>query len=215
MQKRNTKRDFFTVLGFCLVMVLALSNGFLMRIYAQEQQVEIYREIEPIGDVIDIILREYVRDVDMGEIVEGALSGMVGSLDRNSAYVSAEELEALREETKGEFEGIGVSIKQDDNGNIMVFMPIVGSPAALAGIKPYDLIVAIDGKSTEEVAPSLPVEFGKSTGERGINEVHDGIGIDVEAHRIVGYKGSAVRKVEGAEPRRVRDASTVETALWT
>lgn len=149
MQKRNTKRDFFTVLGFCLVMILALSNGFLMRIYAQEQQVEIYREIEPIGDVIDIILREYVRDVDMGEIVEGALSGMVGSLDRNSAYVSAEELEALREETKGEFEGIGVSIKQDDNGNIMVFMPIVGSPAALAGIKPYDLIVAIDGKSTE------------------------------------------------------------------
>lgn len=149
MLKRNSKRDFFTVLVFCLVMVLALSNGFLMRIYAQEQPVEIYREIEPIGDVIDIILREYVRDVDMKEIVEGALRGMVGSLDKNSAYVSAEELEALREETKGEFEGIGVSIKQDDNGNIMVLMPIVGSPAALAGIKPFDLIVAIDGKNTE------------------------------------------------------------------
>lgn len=149
MLKRNSKREFFVVLGFFLVVVMALSNGFVMRIYAQEQRVEIYREIEPIGEVIDIVLREYVRDVDMQEIVEGALGGMMGSLDKNSAFVSAEELEMLREETKGEFEGIGVSIKQDEDGKIMVFMPILGSPAAGAGIKPYDIIVAIDGKSTE------------------------------------------------------------------
>lgn len=149
MLKRNSKREFFVVLGFFLVVVMALSNGFVMRIYAQEQRVEIYREIEPIGEVIDIVLREYVRDVDMKDVVEGALRGMMGSLDKNSAYVSAEELELLREETKGEFEGIGVSIKQDEEGKIMVFMPILGSPAAQAGIRPYDIILAIDGKSTE------------------------------------------------------------------
>ncbi|MFA7692311.1 MAG: S41 family peptidase [Candidatus Hydrogenedentales bacterium] len=154
MTKRNAKRDFLTVLVFCLVMVFALSNGFLLRIYAQDQQVEIYQEIEPIGDVIDIILKEYVRDVKINEVVEGALMGMVGSLDRNSAFVSAEELEALREETKGEFEGIGISIKQDDNGYITVFMPMVGSPAAEAGIKPNDIIVAIDGKSSEGMTTS-------------------------------------------------------------
>ena len=157
--QENSKREFFVVLGFCAVVVLALTNGFVLRIYAQEQQVEIYREIEPIGDVIDIILREYVRDVDIGEVVEGALGGMMGSLDRNSAYVSAEELEALREETKGEFEGIGVSIKQDDDGNLMVFMPILGSPAAQAGIRPYDLILAIDGKSTEGMDTSDAAEL--------------------------------------------------------
>lgn len=149
MLKRNSKREFLVVLGFFLVVVMALSNGFVMRIYAQEQRVEIYREIEPIGEVIDIVLREYVRDVDMKDVVEGALRGMMGSLDKNSAYVSAEELELLREETKGEFEGIGVSIKQDEEGQIMVFMPILGSPAAQAGIRPYDIILAIDGKSTE------------------------------------------------------------------
>ncbi len=149
MLRKNSKREFFVVLGFCVLVVLAITNGFLMRIYAQEQQVEIYREIEPIGDVIDIILREYVRDVEMKDVVEGALRGMLSSLDRNSAFVSAEDLEALREETKGEFEGIGVSIKQDEDGNIMVFMPIPGSPAAKADIRPFDLIIAIDGKSTE------------------------------------------------------------------
>jgi len=154
MSSKNSKREFFVVLGFCAVVVLALTNGFVLRIYAQEQRVEIYREIEPIGDVIDIILREYVRDVDIKEVVEGALGGMMGSLDRNSAYVSAEELEALREETKGEFEGIGVSIKQDEEGKLMVFMPILGSPAAKAGILPYDLILAIDGKSTEDMDTS-------------------------------------------------------------
>lgn len=165
MFRKNSRREFFVVLGFCAVAVLALTNGFIMRIYAQEQRVEIYREIEPIGDVIDIILREYVREVDIEEVVEGALGGMMSALDRNSAFVSAEELEALREETKGEFEGIGVSIKEDDEGNIMVFMPILGSPAASAGIRPYDIIVAIDGTSTEGMDTSDAAELIR--GRRG------------------------------------------------
>ena len=165
MSKRNSKREFFVVLGFFLAVVLALSNGFFLRIYAQERRVEIYREIEPIGDVIDIVLREYVREVDVEEVIEGALNGMLNALDRNSAYISAADLEALREETKGEFEGIGVSIKQDDDGNIMVFMPIRGSPAAEAGIRPFDLIIAIDGKPTEGMNTSDAAELIR--GRRG------------------------------------------------
>lgn len=149
MKKRDSRREFWMVFGFFAFMVIALSNGFLPLLAAQDQAVDVYREIEPIGDVLDIVLREYVRDLSVEETVEGAISGIMGALDRNSAYVSAEELEALREETKGEFEGIGVSIKENEDGQIMVFMPILGSPAAEAGIRPYDLITAIDGKSTE------------------------------------------------------------------
>lgn len=165
MSKRNSKREFLIVLAFFLVVTLAISNGFILRIYAQEQRVEIYREIEPIGDVIDVIMREYVRDVEIEEIIEGALGGMLNALDRNSAYISAAELEALREETKGEFEGIGVSIKQDDDGKIMVFMPIMGSPAAEAGIRPFDLIMAIDGQPTEGMTTADAAELIR--GRRG------------------------------------------------
>ncbi len=149
MANRNNKSDFFVTLGFLTCLILLLSNGFVERLAALERDVDVYRELEPIGAVLDIVLREYVRPVEMDEIVEGALSGIMSALDRNSAFVSEAEFEALREETKGEFDGIGVSIKQDDEGKIIVFMPIVGSPAAEAGLKPFDVIAAIDGVSTE------------------------------------------------------------------
>jgi len=142
------KRDALVLGLFLCMAVLVLSNGFTARLLAQEKSVDVYREVEPIGIVLDRILREYVRDVDIQKVVEGALSGMLSSLDRNSSFINAKELQEMQEDTKGEFEGIGVSIRPDDAGNIIVFYPIPGSPAAAAGIKAFDRIVAIDGKST-------------------------------------------------------------------
>ena len=149
MAQRDSKKDFFVTLGFLVCLVLLLSNGFVDRLSALEGDVDVYREMEPIGTVLDLVLREYVRPVEMDEVVEGALSGIMSSLDRNSSFVTAAEFEALQEETRGEFDGIGVSIKQDEEGRVMVFMPILGSPASDAGLKPFDLITAIDGASTE------------------------------------------------------------------
>ena len=149
MPKRDSKAEFVSLLGFLLVLVLLLSNGFAARISAEEKSVDVYREIEPIGVVLDTILRDYVRDVDIGNVVQGALIGMMGSLDRNSSFITAEDLEEMRDDTKGEFEGIGVSIQPDPDGYIMVFHPLPGSPAAEAGIKPFDKIIAVDGKSTK------------------------------------------------------------------
>ncbi len=165
MAKRNSRIEFYTVLGFLIALIALVSNGFIARLSAAENTVDVYRELEPIGTVIDIVLREYVRDVDIEEVVEGAISGILGSLDRNSAYVSAAELEALREETKGEFDGIGVSIKQDDENRIIVFMPILGSPAAEAGLRPFDIIAAIDGKPTEGLNTAEAAELIR--GRRG------------------------------------------------
>ncbi len=149
MPRRDSKSEFLSLLGFLLIAVLLLTNGFAARISAEEKSVDVYREIEPIGVVLDTILRDYVRDVDITNVVQGALIGMMGSLDRNSSFITAKDLEDMREDTKGEFEGIGVSIQPDADGNIMVFHPLPGSPAAAAGIKPFDRIIAIDGKSAK------------------------------------------------------------------
>lgn len=142
------KRDALVLGLFLCAAALVLSNGFTARLLAEEKTVDVYREVEPIGIVLDRILREYVRDVDIQKVVEGALSGMLSSLDRNSSFINAKELQEMQEDTKGEFEGIGVSIRPDEEGNITVFYPIPGSPAAAAGIKAFDRIVAIDGKPT-------------------------------------------------------------------
>ncbi|HPO29873.1 MAG TPA: hypothetical protein PKX28_01430, partial [Candidatus Hydrogenedentes bacterium] len=75
------KRDALVLGLFLCMAVLVLSNGFTARLLAQEKSVDVYREVEPIGIVLDRILREYVRDVDIQKVVEGALSGMLSSLD--------------------------------------------------------------------------------------------------------------------------------------
>lgn len=149
MSKSNARVEFFTLLGFIIISIMLISNGFVARINAQEDTPDVYREIEPIGDVLDKILDGYVRDVELDAVVEGALKGMMQSLDRNSDFISKKELVSMKEDTSGEFEGVGISIRKDDNGKIIVYMPVKGSPAAEAGLLPFDEIFKIDDVPTE------------------------------------------------------------------
>jgi len=148
MHKRNSRLEFAALAVFLAGTVLLLTNGFAGRINAADNRVDVYQQIEPIGSVIDTIMREYVGEVEVDKVVEGALSGMLQSLDRHSSFISVEDLQLMREDTRGEFEGIGVSIRLDDDDNVSVVTPIAGSPAAQAGLLPYDIIAAIDGIST-------------------------------------------------------------------
>lgn len=165
MRKKNSQYEFWALAAFLAVAALLLSNGFVGRIAAQGEDVDVYREIEPVGIVLDTILDEYVREPELGTVVEGALVGMMNSLDRHSGYISAEELQQMREDTQGEFEGIGVSIKKNEEGNIMVYAPIPDSPAAEAGLQPFDIIVGIDDISTEGM--SLSDAADRIRGPRG------------------------------------------------
>ena len=149
MEKQKSKSEFVALFGFLMAFVLLLTNGFSQRIFAQGGVEDVYQKLDPIGDVLDKIQKEYVSDADLDKLVEGALMGMMLSLDSHSSFITAQDLEQMRQDTRGEFFGIGVSIKPDDNNNIMVFAPIEGSPAAQAGLLPGDLIVAIDGISTQ------------------------------------------------------------------
>lgn len=165
MRTRNTKLEFMTLLTFLVALVMLLGDGFVARISAETGEVDVYREIEPIGLVLDTIQDQYVHEVDVREVVEGALYGMMGSLDEHSSFLSAEDLEIMQEDTQGEFEGIGVSIKLDDQERIMVFQPIPNSPAADAGIRPFDVIAKIDGVPT--VGMSLSDAAERIRGPRG------------------------------------------------
>jgi carboxyl-terminal processing protease len=160
MQNRHSKSEFIALLAFLIVATLVLTNGFVARISAQGKDVDVFAKIQPIGDVLGIILDEYVRVPDIDKVVEGALVGMMNSLDNHSSYISAEAFQIMKEETRGEFEGIGVSIRFDDEKNIIVYQPLADSPAAKAGIQPGDIIFKVDGVATtgmalEEVAKRI------------------------------------------------------------
>ncbi len=165
MLKRNSKSEFIGLLTFLVITIFMLSNGFIARIAADSNVTDVYQQVEPIGDVLSKILQEYVHNPDMEQVVEGALIGMMGSLDRHSSFIPEKTLRSMREDTRGEFEGIGVSIKEGDDGGIMVYAPIIGSPASEAGIMPFDIIIAIDGQSAEGMSLSEAADLIR--GQRG------------------------------------------------
>jgi carboxyl-terminal processing protease len=142
-----------------------LANGFTERIFAANSEVDVFTSVEPIAEVLDEILQNYVDEPALDNVVEGALIGMMNSLDDHSSFIPAETYSALREDTQGEFEGIGVSIKLDDDKNIVVFQPIAGSPAARAGVHAGDYIIKIGEESTQGM--SLSDAADRIRGPRG------------------------------------------------
>lgn len=198
MNQRHSKTEFFALVGFVGAIALILTNGFSGRIMAQSEQEDVYNKIEPIGEVLAEILDNYVYEPDIDRAVEGALMGIMSSLDRNSSFIPAESFQALRDDTQGSFDGIGVQIKYDDSDNILVYYPIPGAPAADAGIEAGDFIVAVDGVEVTEDIESA------ETPNQALEQV---------TKRIKGPKGTSVnitvsRKIRN-EGKRERFEYTV------
>ena len=146
---KSYRSQFLGLFFFLAATTLVLSNGFVARIFAQENGAEIVTKIEPIAVVLDEIMKHYVENPDADKVIEGALIGMMNSLDDHSSYVPPQAYQAITEETEGEFDGIGVQIKLDDEKNIVIFHPLPSSPAAKAGLMGNDIIVKIDDISTQ------------------------------------------------------------------
>jgi carboxyl-terminal processing protease len=145
---RNSKTQFFGLLLFLLAAGVMLTNGFSSRIFAQNKEFDVFQSVDPIANVLDEILDNYVDDPKIDHVVEGALTGMMNSLDDHCSYIPADVYKHLKEDTSGEFEGIGISIRLDADKLIEVVHAVPNSPAANAGLVPGDRIIKIDGVST-------------------------------------------------------------------
>ncbi|MEJ2057293.1 MAG: S41 family peptidase [Desulfofustis sp.] len=117
-----------------------------------------YRYLETFADVLSILQDNYVEEIDTKEVIEGAINGLLLSLDPHSAYLKPENYREFRNETRGSFTGIGIRITQR-NGVITVIAPIADTPADRAGIKANDTILKIDGVPTKGKTPYDAVEI--------------------------------------------------------
>ena len=106
----------------------------------------VYQQLDLFGDIFERIRSQYVEDVDEGELIEAAIDGMLSSLDPHSSYLSPQDAEDMRVQTRGEFGGLGIEVTQED-GFVKVVSPIDGTPADAAGIKAGDFITHVDGES--------------------------------------------------------------------
>lgn len=99
--------------------------------------------------VYDTLNKDYYKEVNKEDLVNGAIKGMVSGLkDPYSEYMTEKEQKEFTESMQGDFQGIGAEVEQKD-GKTLISSPIKDAPAYKAGIKPNDVIIAINGKTIE------------------------------------------------------------------
>jgi len=107
-----------------------------------------YEDLKVFTDVIGLIQKDYVEETKSKDLINGAIKGMLETLDPHSAFMPPNMFKEMQEETKGRFEGLGIEITVKD-GILTVVSPIEGTPAFRAGITAGDQIIKIDGESTK------------------------------------------------------------------
>ena len=123
-----------------------------------------YQSLAAFANILAIVQRNYVKEVDTEKLVTGAIEGMLASLDPHSGYLTEDAYQELQTETEGRFGGLGLEITMR-NGLLTVVSPIEGTPAFRAGVQPGDQIVGIDDQPTEEM--SLTDAVKRLRGPRG------------------------------------------------
>ena len=131
-----------------IVSVVCFIIGFYSdsRVAAVDQ--DTYKSLKVFNEALDIIDKNYVEKVDPKTLMQGAINGMVKSLDPHSSFLTSDMYKELQTETRGSFGGIGIEITIL-NDVLTVVSPIEDTPAFVAGIKSGDQIIRIDDKSTK------------------------------------------------------------------
>jgi carboxyl-terminal processing protease len=149
----TTRRALFTV-----ILVLAAS-GFGGAIYAQRANVgssgtEAEENLKSFSQVYAIIEQNYADPVNPDKaIYNGAIPGMLHVLDPHSNFFDPKQYAQLREDQRGKYYGVGMQVGPRNN-KVIVIAPFAGTPAYRAGIRPGDIIVAVDGKPTDNLTTS-------------------------------------------------------------
>ncbi|HZT86584.1 MAG TPA: S41 family peptidase [Stellaceae bacterium] len=128
---------------------------------APANNAETYKQLNLFGDVFELVRNSYADNVSDDTLIEGAINGMLTSLDPHSNYLNAKNFSDMKVQTRGEFGGLGIEVSME-NGFVKVVSPIDDTPAARAGLKPGDLITQLDGQPVNGL--TLPEAVEKMRG---------------------------------------------------
>lgn len=145
-------------LGATIVKVSTIDKGILKEMQS--------RNYNPVDYVIDYIRQEYVDSVKVSDLQESAIEGILSSLDPHSQYISAAEFNDVNDQLLGNFEGIGVQFRLEED-TVYIINTIPGGPSEKVGIMAGDRIVNVDGEVIAGVKASNNDIMKKLKGERG------------------------------------------------
>ena len=139
----STKTRWIIALASVPVIAFTLIGGYLGRVSAGENT---YRHLRIFEDVVSLISNNYVEEVDLDEVMQGALRGLAEGLDSDSAYLLEEDVDRLERGGTLPEGNVGLTVTRRYYTQVVATRD--GSPAAAAGILPGDFVRAIDGEPT-------------------------------------------------------------------
>jgi carboxyl-terminal processing protease len=144
-----TRRNF---LGLLLILVTGGLLIWAFEAVAEQEAADakLFEQYDRFIEIVRLVQKQYVRDVDTKKMFEHAINGMLNGLDPFSNYIPESELAEFNKGTRGKFGGIGIQIGMR-RGFLTVISPLEDTPAYRAGILAGDLIAEIDGKSTDGI----------------------------------------------------------------
>src|SRR5215813_7779886 len=162
----SSRRSLFLVLSI-LILCGCMGAVFGQRSSAVEgsSDGEIRDNIKEFTQVYDLVEKNYAEPVNPDKaIYNGAIPGMLRVLDPHSNFFDPKQYALLREDQRGKYYGVGMSVGPRNN-KVIVIAPFVGTPAYKAGIRPGDVIAAVDGKPTDNMTTSEVADLLK--GQKG------------------------------------------------
>jgi carboxyl-terminal processing protease len=176
MNKVNQPVKLWTIMVAAFV-VWILSTGFQRANSAGKE--EIYDQLKIFSDVIELIQKEYVDEIDPKDLIQKAIQGMLQGLDPHSALLPPDAFEDLQIDTKGKFTGIGIHITMQ-NGFVTVISPIEDTPAHRAGIEPGDRIIKVDGQLTKDLREAVRMMRGPKGSKVSVTILREGVKKPIE-----------------------------------
>lgn len=148
-----------------LVIIIILSSVIGIFLFARVQGGDFLSELGPLIAAYRAIQNEYIEKVEPSQLTEGAIKGMIESLeDPYSHWIDAEAYNEMKQEKEGKFGGVGIQITIEDNFPTII-SPLEGTPASKVGLEPKDRIIKINEESAEEI--TLTEVMRKLRGEPG------------------------------------------------
>lgn len=142
-----------------LVLAVGLGANFFFRSAFASELKELPKRIQVLYDVYQLISNFYVDEVDSDKLIDGAVKGMVGELDPFSSFLDTEEYKEMQSDLfEGSFGGVGIVITVRDE-QLTIVSPIKNTPGEKAGLMANDLILEVDGKSTEGISTETAAEW--------------------------------------------------------
>src|SRR5713101_6049454 len=194
------RRRWSITLAVCLTTSFLVLQEVAVR-RAQALPNDTYQELDTFASVLAIVQKNYVEPVSTKRLIDGAITGMLASLDPHSAYLTPDLYRDLEVETRGSFGGLGIEITIK-NDLLTVVAPIEGTPAYQAGIKAGDQIIKINDDFTKGMALTDAVKLMR--GPRG-SKIHLTIHRDSVPDLFTVAVTREVIKIQSVKTKNLKD----------